>query len=155
MNVRLKIVDSADRAQSHATDIERALADSEDLALVQAAPPNPHELLERLADTPESVFVLAESMEPKEDGATVGLCLTGPLVDPLTAARFPIVIVCWVEPSYRHRGLARHLLEDAARQLEERGSPALALRTDHNDDALISMGERWGFTRRWEILLRD
>ena len=104
---------------------------------------------------PESVFVVAESMEPKEDGATVGLCLTGPLVDPLTADRFPMVIVCWVAPAYRHRGLARHLLEDVARQLEGRGYPALATRTDHNDDALISMGERWGFTRRWEILLRD
>lgn len=155
MNVRLKAIASADDAQARATDVERALTDSEDLALILTDRPNPHELLERVIGQPESVFVVAESMAPEDDGATVGLCLTGPLVDPLSAARIPIVLAFWVAPGYRHRGLARHLLEDVARQLLERGQPGLCLRTDHNDDALISMGERWGFTRRWEILLRD
>ena len=102
-----------------------------------------------------SVFVVAESMEAADDGATIGLVLTGALADPLTAERFPVVLAVWVAPNYRHRGLARHLLEDAARQLVDRGHAALCVRTDHNDDALISMGERWGFTRRWEILMRD
>ena len=25
----------------------------------------------------------------------------------------------------------------------------------YNDDALISMGERWGFVRRWELVVTD
>ena len=25
-------------------------------------------------------------------------------------------------------------------------------RAAHNDDALISMGERWGFVRAWELM---
>jgi len=155
MNIRLKTVDETHRAQAYASDVERALSDSEDLALVPGEAPDPRELLERVLGAPESVFVVAESMEPSEDGATVGLCLTGPLADPVSGACIPLVLVLWVATPYRHRGLARHLLEDVARQLSERGRSALALRTDHNDDALISMGERWGFTRRWEILLRD
>ena len=155
MNVRLKTIESAEDAQAHASALERALADSEDLGLREGTATDPHELLERVASAVESVFVIAESVEPADSGATIGLCLTGPLVDPLTAASFPVLLACWVAPNYRHRGLARHLLEDVSRQLIDRGQAALCVRTDHNDDALISMGERWGFTRRWEILARD
>jgi hypothetical protein len=37
--------------------------------------------------------------------------------------------------------------------LAERGMRVLAARAGHNDDALISMGERWGFVRAWELML--
>jgi hypothetical protein len=32
---------------------------------------------------------------------------------------------------------------------------ALSARAGHNDDALISMGERWGFVRQWEMMVRE
>ena len=32
---------------------------------------------------------------------------------------------------------------------------ANAGRAGHNDDALISMGERWGFLRAWELFVRE
>ena len=34
--------------------------------------------------------------------------------------------------------------------LLERGVERLGARVEHNDDARISMGERWGWTRAWE-----
>ena len=42
-----------------------------------------------------------------------------------------------------------------AEQLAARGVRGISARVGHNDDALISMGERWGFVRHWELLLRE
>jgi hypothetical protein len=47
------------------------------------------------------------------------------------------------------------LIQRALQILSDRGCPELAARVGHNDDALISMGERWGFTRLWEFILRE
>jgi GNAT superfamily N-acetyltransferase len=66
-----------------------------------------------------------------------------------------MVLVLYVEPDARHRGVARALVEEATRLLAARGLRRLAARAGHNDDALISMGERWGFVRQWELMLRE
>ena len=83
------------------------------------------------------------------------MCLVGPLEDPLLESRLPLVLVLYVDSAVRHRGLAGLLVEAASRELADRGIPRLAARAGHNDDALISMGERWGFTRLWELMLRE
>jgi GNAT superfamily N-acetyltransferase len=85
----------------------------------------------------------------------VGLCLVGPFVDPLLGTRLPLVLLLHVEPAFRHRGLAGKLVQRATELCAERGMPRLAARAAHNDDALISMGERWGFVRLWELMLRE
>jgi hypothetical protein len=51
--------------------------------------------------------------------------------------------------------VARALVHETARLLAARGAGTLAARAGHNDDALISMGERWGFVRSWELLARE
>jgi GNAT superfamily N-acetyltransferase len=101
---------------------------------------------------PETLLVVAESEPGRAD---LGLCLIGPFIDPLLPSRVPMVLVLYVEPNARHRGLARALVEEATRLLGERGFDKLAARAGHNDDALISMGERWGFVRSWELMLRE
>jgi GNAT superfamily N-acetyltransferase len=104
-------------------------------------------------DQPEFLFLLA-----RDDGApdgVAGLCLAMPFVDPLTAERVPMIVLLHVEPSLRHRGVARALVSEAQRVLARRGQNTLAARAGHNDDALISMGERWGFLRAWELLVRE
>ncbi|MED6335309.1 MAG: GNAT family N-acetyltransferase [Planctomycetota bacterium] len=103
-------------------------------------------------DAPEHVLVVAES-EP--GAADLGLCLVGPFEDPLTGERQPFVRLLFVDPSVRHRGLARNLQEEVRAILAERGLQVLAARAPHNDDALISMGERWGFIRQWEYLVHE
>lgn len=108
-------------------------------------------LFERF-DAPETLLLAAESAPGRAD---LGLCLVGPFVDPLLPRRVPMVLVLFVEPNERHRGVARSLIEDATRRLEQRGFRALAARAGHNDDALISMGERWGFVRSWELMVRE
>jgi len=100
----------------------------------------------------ETVLLVAE-FEP--GSADVGLCLVGPFEDPLTAERLPLILVLHVEPSLRHRGHAGRLVSEAGRILAGRGLGRFACRAGHNDDALISMGERWGFVRQWELMVRE
>ena len=100
----------------------------------------------------ETVLLLAESGPGRSD---LGVCLTGPLEDPLTEERVPMVLILYVSPDARHRGLARRLVDETTALLRRRGFAGLAARAGHNDDALISMGERWGFVRQWELMLRE
>jgi len=107
-------------------------------------------LLAERFDAPETVLVGAF---PPGGSDPLGLCLVAPFEDPLTLARTPMVLVLEVAPQARHRGVARALVEEAQAVLAARGLRALAARATHNDDALISMGERWGFVRAWELML--
>jgi GNAT superfamily N-acetyltransferase len=90
---------------------------------------------------------------PPGGSSPLGLCLVAPFEDPLTLARVPMIVVLQVEAEARHRGVARALVEEAQAVLAARGLRVLAARATHNDDALISMGERWGFVRAWELML--
>jgi len=101
---------------------------------------------------PETVLVVAETSPGKSD---LGVCMTGPFEDPLTAGRLPMVLILFVSPSARHQGLAGALVGEVTKALKERGMPSLGARAGHNDDALISMGERWGFVRQWEMMVRE
>jgi GNAT superfamily N-acetyltransferase len=107
-------------------------------------------LLATRFDAPQTVLIGAF---PSGGGDPVGLCLVGPLEDPLTLERTPIVLVLQVDERARRRGVARALVEHAQSVLAARGMRVLAARAGHNDDALISMGERWGFVRAWELML--
>ena len=108
--------------------------------------------LEAGFEDPATVLAVAET-EPR--GPWAALCLTGPFRDPLLQTSVPMVLVLHVQSAWRHRGLGGGLIELAARELAARGQRGLAARVGHNDDALISMGERWGFVRNFELMLRD
>ncbi len=102
-------------------------------------------------DEPESLLLLAA----QAGGEPLGMCLIGPYVDSLSGERLPMVLVLYVVPASRHQGIARRLVEEARSTLRSRGITRLAARAGHNDDALISMGERWGFVRAWELMLLE
>jgi ribosomal protein S18 acetylase RimI-like enzyme len=108
--------------------------------------------LEAELAAPETLFLVAESAAGRAD---LGLLLVGPLQEPLTRERIPLLLLLHVSSEVRHRGLARELVAEAWAQLSARGATRFAGRVGHNDDALISMGERWGFTRRWEWIERE
>jgi GNAT superfamily N-acetyltransferase len=103
-------------------------------------------------NAPEAVLLVGESAPGLAD---LGLCVVGPFADPLTGERVPMLLVLWVHPSVRRRGLAKSMVAEVRDILGERGFVKLAARAAHNDDALISMGERSGFTRQWELMLRE
>ena len=107
-------------------------------------------MLERALQSPEGLVLVAE-----REGQRIGYCVVGPLIDPVVGDRWPMVLALWVHPEFRHRGLAGTLMERARADLMARGYGFLAARAGHNDDALISMGERWGFVRHWDLMVRE
>lgn len=149
----------------HVTDARRALelCDRLDAAAAEfnvqfSDQPYPNGASERFVrshfDAPQTVLVVAEDAAAR-DSTPLGLCLVGPLEDPLLRSVTPLVLVLYVDPTLRHRGIATELIADAERILASRGIHQLAARAGHNDDALISMGERWGFVRSTELMVKE
>ena len=103
------------------------------------------EFLRDAFEEAETALLVAE-----EAGVEVGICLTGAWREPLSGDRFAAVLALHVDPDLRHRGIARSLVGHAVTLLAQRGVERLGARVEHNDDARISMGERWGWTRAWE-----
>ena len=150
MNLKLRPIEDPDEAQSLAPLVTRAIADSS--ASFHDDPPAEaavRSLLERHLVHPEGLLLVAETEDTEGPRALV---FTAPFADPLGEATTPLILALWVDPDLRHRGLARAIVGEARRLLEARGFPELAARVSYNDDALISMGERWGFVRSWELV---
>lgn len=151
MEVELRLIESQTEAHELSAHIDEVAAEALSEFRDQ---PLPVEMSARFVasrfDEPETVLLVAESKPGAHD---LGVCLIGAFEDPLTAERTPMVLVLHVDPAVRHRGLARALVDEARVILGERGFRTLAARAAHNDDALISMGERWGYVRQWELML--
>lgn len=153
MQVQLRQIQDPDDASALAPRIDRCAAEAMAEYRDDPLPPGTGLRFVRTGlRAPESVLLVAESAPGEAD---LGLCVVGPFEDPLTGERVPMVLVLWVDPKVRRRGLAKELVGEARAVLRERGLRRLAARAAHNDDALISMGERSGFTRQWELMLRE
>ena len=151
MDVQLRVLSSLDSALDLAEGLDAYAADATADFRDHAPPAGTGlGLLKRVFEAPEGLVLVAE-----REAARIGYLVTGPLIDPLVGDRLPMVLALYVDQSYRHRGLARALVDRAVAELEGRGMHFLAARAGHNDDALISMGERWGFVRHWELMVRE
>lgn len=139
-------IDSLERALERAASLDRAsTASLAEIANEPVEEGTSAAYLERAFDEDETVLLVAE-----EGGEEVGICLTGAWTEPLSGARMACVLALYVSPSVRHSGIARELIDATREALAERGVERLGARVEHNDDARISMGERWGWTRGWE-----
>lgn len=153
MDVTLRLLTTLDDALELAPDLEGYVQESLQELRDEPVPEGCGErLLRRVLGTDEGLVLTAHL--PSE-GGRIGFCVTGPLVDPLAGDALPMVVALWVDPDWRHRGLARALVARAREELGARGRSVLAARAGHNDDALISMGERWGFVRAWEVMVHE
>lgn len=151
MEVVLKIVSALDEALGLAPEIDVYAADT--LAEFRDQPPpagTGERLLRRVLDSDEGLIATAHL---DGSGERIGWCVVGPFVDPLVGDALPMVVGLWVQPDFRHRGLARMMVARIQQELAGRGRHAVTARAGHNDDALISMGERWGFIRSFEIMI--
>ena len=152
MNLSLRVVDGLAEALSMEALIEHAVLESSStFGAPPLAPGSARAFLERAFDRPETLVLVAEGQDFESPPA---LCLTAALEDPFTGQRQPMVLALFVTDELRHRGLARALIDEVTRLLLGRGFGEVVGRVGHNDDALISMGERWGFVRRWELVVR-
>jgi len=159
VNLKLSSVSDPTAALAVSELVERAVLETT-RAFREEAEPRPgavRRLLEEHLGRAESLLLLAHATEPSapNGGDPAALLLAIPFTDPVEGSVAPLVAGLWVHPSLRHRGLARALVAEAVRVFAERGVAGLHVRAAHNDDALISMGERWGFVRAWELMVRE
>lgn len=153
MKLTLRTLESLEQALELAPALDRHAAEFWTQFSDEAWPAGACErFLRRAFEAPETLVLVAQDAARAEPW---GVCVTGPFVDPLRGHTTPMVLVLHVDPSLRHRGVAHELIEEATRVLATRGLRRLSARVGHNDDALISMGERWGFVRAWEWMLRE
>jgi len=110
-------------------------------------------LLQRAEGSPAGLLLTAHSNDGDGPGARLGYCVVVPWADPLTDLETPFIAALEVDRNYRHRGLARSMVDAVTAEMKRRGHHELAARVGHNDDALISMGERWGFVRSHEVMV--
>jgi len=125
------------------------------LAAVQEADfwhTDPHSAAQLLGDrtygSGESFLIVAQD----DAKANKGFAVAVPFLDPLSGERRPLLLFLWVESGLRRHGIARAMVLELRRLLKLEGSKGLQARIPHGDDALLSMGERWGLVRQWEIL---
>jgi len=139
----IRVIETLEEALERASRLEEiASAFREELGEEPLASGAVEEFLRARFEEPETLLLTA--------GDGVGLCLTGAWSEPLSGERYAAVLALHVDPAMRHRGVARALVAQAVGMLRERGIMHLGARVEHNDDARISMGERWGWTRAWE-----
>jgi len=148
MNLKLRTIDDLEEARALLPLLERGASESSSSYLNEPfAAGDGARFLERCFGRAETLVLAAEA-----DGKAQALAVTAPFEDPLTGATRPMVVVLYVDPDLRHRGVARALVKELRRLLARRGQEVLLARAGHNDDAVISMGERWGLVRAWELM---
>jgi GNAT superfamily N-acetyltransferase len=147
MNLELDVVQDRAGAGGLTALLEQAVREAPGPAGTRTPEDVARHYLEVVLEAPEALVVRAR---PREVDRPLALAASAPAVDPLTGQRTPLLVLLYVDPSIRHRGVARALVRELRGALAGRGLGALWARAAHNDDALISMGERWGFVREWE-----
>jgi ribosomal protein S18 acetylase RimI-like enzyme len=148
MNLRLRTVATREEAQGTLALLEQAVREAGTGLDARRAGEIARRYLERLGPR-EALLVVAE---PREVARPLALAASAPWEDPLTLERSAMLVLLYTDPSIRQRGVARALTRELRSALAARGVRELWARAAHNDDALISMGERWGFVRAWELL---
>lgn len=150
MEIALRKLESAGEAPSLASELDAYIAQVASEHRDEAPPEGAGEaLLARAFSDPYGIVLVA--LNPGDD-ARLGYCVIGPMIDPIFGDSAPMVLAMHVEPEWRRRGLSRALLARAREELMKLGQRILYARAGHNDDALISMGERAGFVRSWEVM---
>lgn len=153
MEVTLKIHRSLDDALELAAELEAYAYQATREFRDDRPPPGTGERVLRRALEAREGVVLTAHLPGKDE--RIGYCVTAPLVDPWIGDTSPAVVALFTNSDFRHRGLAGQMVTAARRELEGRGLMTLAALAGHNDDALISMGERWGFVRVYEVMVRE
>jgi GNAT superfamily N-acetyltransferase len=147
MNLKLRTIETRAEAQGLADLIGLGARETLRAVTEDAAPDGVEGRYLETFEEPESVLVVAQG-----DEGPVALAASAPFVDPLTAERRPMLVILYVDRAVRHHGVARALVRELRRRLGARGQGVLLARAAHNDDVVISMGERWGLVRTWELM---
>ena len=153
MNLRLRTLDELDDALGLLSLLDKAAVEGGKTWLDEELPEGTaRRFLERSFGRKETVVIAAEDVESKK---ALAIIASAPFEDPLALEVTPMIVLLYVQPEIRHRGVARALILELSRRLTQRGFEALLARAGHNDDALISMAERLGMIRTFEVMASE
>ena len=79
------------------------------------------------------------------DGVAAGICLIAICPASLTLGEFWMVRDVFVDPGWRHTGVARALLDAVRAAAQRRGALRLTLQTEDDNVAALRLYERYGF----------
>jgi len=100
----------------------------------------------------ESVYLLGRE---EKTGKFAGFLFIARREDSFLATSSPFAYLLFTHPDFRRLGLAASLLVEGEKVLKERGLTKLIAPATHNDDAIISMGERRGYLREREYMVKE
>ncbi|MFQ5748705.1 MAG: GNAT family N-acetyltransferase [Planctomycetota bacterium] len=99
---------------------------------------------------PFGLFLSARSQE----GELLGGALALNRQTPGEASPRPWLAALWVLPRVRNQGLGRRLMELLEEKLRQRDAREILASVNPEDDAILFLGERWGWSRERLLLSR-
>jgi GNAT superfamily N-acetyltransferase len=79
------------------------------------------------------------------DGVAAGICLIAICPASLTLGEFWMIRDLFVDPRWRHTGVARALLDAVRAAAQQRGALRLTLQTEDDNATALRLYERYGF----------
>ena len=119
--------------------------------MVDDPEPVARQLIQRYAEEENSVLLVAVS-----EGCVVGLIHGEVRHNPiLRASPLGVMMELYVHPSYRRRGVARRLIEEAAKKLREKGAKAIAAEFPHLNEIAVSFYRDLGFRPLTSVYIKE
>lgn len=113
--------------------------------------PVARQLIQRYSEEENSVLLVALS-----EGRMVGLIHGEVRHNPmLRASPLGVMMELYVHPSYRRRGVARRLIEEAAKKLREKGAKAIAAEFPYLNEIAVSFYKDLGFRPLTSVYIKE
>jgi len=109
------------------------------------------ELVKRYAEDENSVLLVA-LYEGFVIGFIHGEIRRNPM---LKASPLGVLMELYVHPSYRRRGVATRLIEEASRKLREKGAVAIAAEFPHLNEIAVSFYRKLGFRPLTSVYIKE
>ena len=119
--------------------------------MVDEAEPVAREMIQRYAEDENSILLVAVSGK-RIVGLIHGEVRHNPI---LRASPLGVLMELYVHPSYRRRGVARRLIEEAAKRLREKGAKAIAAEFPHLNEIAVSFYRDLGFRPLTSVYIKE
>ncbi len=109
------------------------------------------QMVKRYAEDPDSVLLVA-----LYEGFVIGFIHGEVRRNPiLRASPLGVLMELYVHPSYRRRGIATKLIEEASRRLREKGAVAIAAEFPHLNEIAVAFYRKLGFRPLTSVYIKE
>lgn len=112
----------------------------------------PREFMQSSLGHPSTVLLIARDAKSEQ---FAGVMFVAARKDPFIGKEDPYIYLLYTVREFRRLGLAATLIDKGEEILRRRGQKSLSAPAGHNDDAIISLGERRGYLREIEFMSKQ